>query len=75
MELKEIIKQYAKENGMTLKEVAEHAHMSYNGLHNKFNRESITVKDLTRLLDVLGKQITFTDKTGDKVDDNDNKEK
>ena len=73
MELKETIKQYAKENGMTLKELAEHAHMSYNGLHNKFNRESITVRDLNRLLDVLGKQITFTDKTGDRVNNKDNK--
>lgn len=73
MELKEIIKQFAKEKGMTLKELAEKADMSSNGLHNKFNRQSITVKDLERLLTVLGKQITFIDieetqKTGNRED-------
>lgn len=66
MELKEIIREMAKEKGLTLKELAQQANFSYNGLHNKFNRESLTVKDLMRLLDVLGKQITFTDKPTDK---------
>lgn len=60
--LKETIKAFASEKGMTLKDVAERAGMSYNGLHNKFNRGSLTVRDLNILLDTVGKKITFVDK-------------
>ena len=47
---------------MTLKDVAVKADMSYNGLHNKFERNSLTVKDLQRLLTVLEKEMVFIDK-------------
>lgn len=59
MNLKEQIKALASEQGYTLKDVAEVANMSYNGLHNKFNRGSITVRDLESLLNVLGYTLTF----------------
>lgn len=59
MNLKEQIKALASEQGYTLKDVAEAANMSYNGLHNKFNRGSITVRDLESLLNVLGYTLTF----------------
>ena len=57
--LKEQIQAIAKEQGLTLKEVAEKAGMNYNGLHNKFFRGSITVRDLEKLLHVLGYRITY----------------
>lgn len=62
MSIKEIIKQFASERGLTLKEVSQKAGLSYNGLHNKFHRGSLTVNDLIKLLDVLQKEITFRDK-------------
>ncbi len=62
MKLKEQIKAFASEKGMTLKDVAVKADMSYNGLHNKFERNSLTVKDLQRLLTVLEKEMVFIDK-------------
>lgn len=62
MELKEIIKQYAKARGMTFKEVAQSTHMDYNGLHDKFRRGSLTVRDLEKILDVLDKEMIFKDK-------------
>ena len=62
MNIKEIIKQYAQERGLTLKEVALKSEMNYTGLLDKFRRGSLTLRDLERLLDVLGKRITFTDK-------------
>lgn len=62
MTLKEQIQTIAKEQGLTLKDVAEKAKMNYNGLHNKFFRGSITVRDLEKLLDVLGKDIQIVDK-------------
>lgn len=62
MILKEQIQTIAKEQGLTLKDVAEKAGMNYNGLHNKFFRGSITVRDLEKLLHVLGKDIQIVDK-------------
>lgn len=59
MNLKEQIKALASEQGYTLKDVAEAANMSYNGLHNKFNRGSLTVRDLEKILSVLGFTIAF----------------
>ena len=40
MLLKETIQTIANEQNMTLKEVAEKAGMNYNGLHDKFRRNS-----------------------------------
>lgn len=62
MNLKEQIKALASEQGYTLKDVAEAANMSYNGLHNKFNRGSLTVRDLEKILSVLGFTIAFKKK-------------
>lgn len=63
MELKQTIKDIAKEQGMTLKDVADKAELNYNGLHDKFRRGSITVRDLNRILDVLGKELSIKDKS------------
>lgn len=62
MNVHELLKQYAKEQGMTLKEVAEKVPVSYEGMLNKFRRGSITVKDLEKILDVLHKEIRIVDK-------------
>lgn len=63
MELKQTIKDIAKEQGMTLKDVAYKAGLNYNGLHDKFRRGSITVRDLNRILDVLEKELSIKDKS------------
>lgn len=57
--LKEQIQEMASSQGLTLKEVADKANMNYNGLHNKFYRGSITVRDLEKILNVLGMRIKF----------------
>lgn len=62
MNIHELLKQYAKEQGMTLKEVAEKVPVSYEGMLNKFRRGSMTVKDLEKLLDVLNKELYIRDK-------------
>ena len=62
MELKAQIQAIAKNKNMTLKDVADKANMSYNGLYNQFKRGSLTVRDLEQLLDVLGKEIRIVDK-------------
>ena len=62
MNLKEEIRTISEQKGLTLKEVATLADMSYNGLHDKFRRNSLTVRDLVKLLDVLGKEIKIVDK-------------
>lgn len=66
MTLKETIQAIANEQKMTLKEVSEKAGMNYNGLHNKFYRDSITVKDLEKILDVLHKRLAIVDKQQEK---------
>ena len=62
MNIHELLKQYAKEQGMTLKEVAEKVPVSYEGMLNKFRRGSMTVKDLEKLLGVLNKELYIRDK-------------
>lgn len=62
MDLKEQIRALALSQGMTFKELASKAGMSENGLHNKFQRNSLTVKDLSALLSVLGHEMTFRPK-------------
>ena len=62
LNLKDEIKQFCLEKNMTFKELAEKAKMSENGLHDKFRRDSLTVKDLRQILDVLGKEMVFKDK-------------
>lgn len=64
MDLKDELKAIAKEQGITFKELAVKAGVSENGLHNKFKRGSLTVKDLSTLLAVLGLKIAFVKKQG-----------
>ena len=64
MDLKDELKAIAKEQGITFKELAAKAGVSENGLHNKFKRGSLSVKDLSTLLAVLGLKIAFVKKQG-----------
>ena len=59
MDLKEQIRTMALSQGMTFKEWASKAGMNESGLHNKFERGSLSVKDLSALLSVLGHEMTF----------------
>jgi len=59
MDLKAQLQAIAKDKGMTFKELAAHAGMNENGLHNKFRRNSLTVKDLSKLLEALGLELSF----------------
>lgn len=62
MDLKEQIRTMALSQGMTFKELAAKAGMNPNGLHDKFQRNSLTVKDLSALLSALGHEMTFRPK-------------
>lgn len=64
MDLKDELKALAKEQGITFKELAAKAGLNEKGLHNKFQRGSLTVKDLSTLLAVLGLKIAFVKKHG-----------
>ena len=64
MDMKDELKAIAKEQGITFKELPVKAGVSENGLHNKFKRGSLTVKDLSTLLAVLGLKIAFVKKHG-----------
>lgn len=59
MDLKAELQSAAKAQGMTFKELAAHTGMNENGLHNKFRRNSLTVKDLCKLLEALGLELAF----------------
>lgn len=61
IDLKDQIKTFAEKEGMTFKELAVKAGMSEKGLHNKFRRDSLTVKDLIKLLACLGKALDIKD--------------
>lgn len=62
MRTKNIIEIYLKEKNMTIKELAEKCNMNVNGLHNKFKRDSISLKDFRTLLGALDKEIQIVDK-------------
>lgn len=51
--LKDQLKALAESQDMTFKELAIKAGMNENSLHNKFKRQSLTVKDLLKLLQAL----------------------
>lgn len=59
MDLKAKLQAVAKEQNMTFKDLAAHAGMNENGLHDKFRRNSLTVKDLCKLLEALGLELAF----------------
>lgn len=65
---KDLIKQYCNEKNLTFKELADKAGMNENGLHDKFRRNSITVRDLEKLLSILNKEIVFKNKSTSIVD-------
>ena len=60
MDLKEELKALASAQGMTFKELAAKAGMNEKGLHNKFQRNSLTVKDLSALLAALNHKLSIT---------------
>ena len=51
---KDTIKGLCKQEGMTFKELAIKAGMNEKSLHNKFQRDSITLRDIEKLLSCLG---------------------
>ena len=63
MKLREELKTLASIKDTTLKDVILTAGLNYNNIINKFARNTIRVSELEKILDVLGKRITFTDKT------------
>ena len=57
---KDTIKKLCQDNNdMTFKELAEKAGMNSNSLHNKFSRDSITLRDFQRLLKVLNHELSI----------------
>lgn len=62
-DVKDIIKGLCLRENITLKDLALKAGMNEKGLHNKFKRDSITLKDFKALLSALGYQITIDKKS------------
>ena len=62
MDLKAEITSLCALQEITFKELAEKAGFNASGLHNKFKRDSMTVRDYERLLSVLGKRLAIVDK-------------
>ena len=57
---KDTIKKLCQDNNdMTFKELAEKAGMNDKGLHNKFSRDSITLRDFQSLLKVLNHELSI----------------
>lgn len=57
---KDTLKALCQSEHITMKELASKADMNYNGLLNKFHRNSITVKDLESLLSAIGYSLQIT---------------
>lgn len=57
---KDTIKGLCQSNNLTFKELALKADMNTQGLHDKFRRDSITLRDFQRLLNVLGYELSIT---------------
>lgn len=55
---KDTIKELCMSEHLTMKELASKADMNYNGLMNKFHRDSLTVRDLEKLLNAIGYTLT-----------------
>lgn len=51
---KDTIKALCASEHITMKELASKADMNYTGLLDKFRRNSLTVRDLERLLTAIG---------------------
>lgn len=59
---KDIIKELCQRNDITFKELALKANMNIQGLHDKFRRDSITLRDFQKLLNVLGYELVIDNK-------------
>lgn len=59
---KDTIKGLCQRNNITFKELALKADMNDKGLHNKFQRDSITLRDFQKLLNVLGYELVIDNK-------------
>lgn len=57
---KDTIKELCISEHLTMKEVANKADMNYTGLLDKFRRNSITVRDLEKLLNAIGYTLTVS---------------
>lgn len=66
MNLRERLNRLVHEENTTLKEVIEKSGMSYNGFHNKLTRNTVYVRDLEKILDVLGMKLAFVPKSENK---------
>lgn len=63
MNLKKVIQSLVDEHpDMTLKDVIIKAGLNYNNILNKFQRDTLYYTDVEKILNVLEKKITFTDK-------------
>lgn len=62
MDLKAEITRLCTLHQMTFKELAEKAGFNASGLHDKFRRDSMTIRDYERLLSVFGKRLSISDK-------------
>jgi len=51
---KDTIKELCMSEHLTMKELASKADMNYTGLLDKFRRNSLTVRDLEKLLNAIG---------------------
>lgn len=57
---KDTIKKLCQDNNdMTFKELANQAGMNVNSLHDKFRRDSITLRDFQSLLKVLNHELSI----------------
>lgn len=56
---KDTIKALCFKENITLKDLALKVGMNEKGLHNKFRRDSITLRDFKALLSALGYEITI----------------
>lgn len=54
---KETIKALCSAEHLTMKELASKADMNYTGLLDKFRRNSITLRDLEKLLSAIGYEL------------------
>lgn len=59
IDIKSKIQELCQIEGLTFKELAIKSGMNYNGLHDKFRRNSITFRDLMSLLSTLGYTISI----------------
>ena len=62
MNIHEQLKQIANERQITLKDAIVQSGLNYNNMINKFQRDTIRLSEVEKILDVLGKEIRIVDK-------------